>query len=166
MEDFYNNEENLSLSYLVDKLIKENEELKDRYLRQAAEFDNYRKRTQSEKADLIKTAGEKTISSILPVLDDFERALEQTGNITTTQELVSCIQGFGVISKKLSDILKSSGLEKFDPTGEEFNSDYHEAISLINTGNPNDSGKVVQCIQPGYKLGSKIIRYAKVIVAQ
>ena len=159
------NKENQNLFDLIDELTEERDAIQDRYLRSVAEFDNYRKRTQAEKAELIKTAGEKTIISILPILDDLDRALESTQNINNVEDLIASLNGYKAISKKLNDTLERENLEKFDPTGEDFNSDFHEAISIVNV-DPSQSGKVIQCVQPGYKLSGKIIRYAKVIVGQ
>lgn len=159
------NKENRNLFDLIDELTEERDAIQDRYLRSVAEFDNYRKRTQAEKAELIKTAGEKTILSILPILDDLDRALESTQNINNVEDLIASLNGYKAISKKLNDTLERENLEKFDPTGEDFNSDFHEAISIVSV-DPSQSGKVIQCVQPGYRLSGKIIRYAKVIVGQ
>ena len=157
------NKENQSLSELVDELMAEKEMLKDQYLRQAAEFDNYRKRTQAEKLELVKIANESLILNILPVLDDFERAVE--ARIYTTEDLIANIDGYRAIGKKLKTALEKENLERFDPIGEDFNPDFHEAIGLRDSS-PENKGKVIECVQPGYKLSGKIIRYAKVIVGK
>ncbi len=166
MEEVYNNEENLGLSEVVDKLIKENEELKDKYLRSSAELDNFRKRTIKEKAELIKTAAETTLLSILPVVDDLERADAELEKDMTEDQWFACLEGYKVISNKFMGILESLGLEKIDPKGEMFDPEIHDAISMRPVKSPSNKGRIMDCIQPGYKLGDKMIRYAKVVVGQ
>lgn len=150
---------------VIQELEKTVDEYKDRYLRASAELENIKKRTAREKSELIKTAAEDTLLRILPILDDLDRAEEEIpGSLGDIEKMNACLKGFSVISKKFKDSLSSLGLEKFDPTGEKFNPDLHEAVVLSEEGSPEMSGFVIQCIQPGYILGGKIIRYAKVIV--
>ncbi|MBQ7966315.1 MAG: nucleotide exchange factor GrpE [Bacteroidaceae bacterium] len=140
-----------------------NAELQDKYLRQAAEFDNYRKRTIKEKAELIKSAAEKLMVAELPVLDDMDRALE---NMEKGMDADACIEGFKLIAHKFQNILTQNGLEKIETENQEFDTDYHEAIALIPAPSEELKGKILDCVQPGYKLGDKVIRHAKVAVGQ
>ncbi len=139
-----------------------NEE-KDRYLRLAAEFDNYRKRTLKEKAELIKNGGEKTLTAILPVLDDFERALK---NMEATEETRAMKEGVELIFNKFNKVLEQEGLQKIETEGQDFDVDFHEAIALIPAPSEDLKGKILDCVQTGYKLNDKVIRHAKVAVAQ
>lgn len=137
--------------------------LEDKYLRQVAEFDNYRKRTTKEKAELIKNGGERAIESILPVLDDFERALltmEKNENATEIRV------GVELIYNKFVAILKQNGLQKIETEGKDFDTDYHEAIAMVPTPDESQKGKVLDCIQTGYILNDKVIRHAKVAVGE
>ena len=138
-------------------------ELQDRYLRQAAEFDNYRKRTMKEKADLIKSAAEKVMVAELPIVDDMDRALE---NMEKGMDADACIEGFKLIAQKFKNTLAQQGLEKIDTDGQDFDTDYHEAIALIPAPTEELKGKILDCVQAGYKLGDKVIRHAKVAVGQ
>ncbi|MBE6290865.1 MAG: nucleotide exchange factor GrpE [Bacteroidales bacterium] len=140
-----------------------NAELQDKYLRQAAEFDNYRKRTIKEKAELIKSAAEKLMVAELPVVDDMDRALE---NMEKGMDADACIEGFKLIVHKFKNILTQNGLEKIETDGQEFDTDFHEAIALIPAPSEELKGKILDCVQPGYKLGDKVIRHAKVAVGQ
>lgn len=142
---------------------KEISDLKDKYLRLAAEFDNYRKRVLKEKADLIMGGGEKVILSILPVIDDFERAIH---NIEKTDDLKILKEGVELIYNKLLKALVSNGLKLIDTKEAPFNTDLHEAVAMIPTQKEELKGKVVDCIQKGYKLNDKVIRHAKVAVGQ
>lgn len=139
------------------------EEQKDKYLRLSAEFDNYRKRTLKEKAELIKNGSEKAISAILPILDDLERALE---NMQKTDDLKAIHEGIDLIYQKFLKNLTQEGLEKMNPIGENFDTDYHEAVALVPASAEEQKGKVLDCVQTGYKLNDKVIRHAKVVVAQ
>ena len=139
-----------------------NEE-KDRYLRLAAEFDNYRKRTLKEKAELIKNGGEKTLTAILPVLDDFERALK---NMETSEETKAMKEGVELIFSKFNKVLAQEGLQKIETEGKVFDVDFHEAIALIPAPSEELKGKILDCVQTGYMLNDKVIRHAKVAVAQ
>lgn len=140
-----------------------NADLQDKYLRQAAEFDNYRKRTIKEKAELIKSAAEKLIVAELPVIDDMDRALE---NMEKGMDADACIEGFKLIVHKFKNILAQNGLEKIETDGQEFDTDFHEAIALIPSPSEELKGKILDCVQLGYKLGDKVIRHAKVAVGQ
>ena len=135
-------------------------ELNDKHLRLQAEFDNFRKRTAKEKIDLTVTASESVIKDILPVLDDFERALqnmEKNGNEAD-------MQGVTLIFNKLKDTLKKKGLEEIEAMDAEFNTDEHEALTMIPAPEEDKKGKVLDVIQKGYKLNGKVIRFARVVV--
>ena len=137
--------------------------LEDKYLRQAAEFDNYRKRTIKEKAELIKNGGERAIESILPVLDDFERAIQ---NMSKDENAAEMLTGVELIYNKFVGILKQNGLQKIETEGADFDTDFHEAIALVPTPDEALKGKVLDCVQTGYTLNDKVIRHAKVAVGQ
>ena len=137
--------------------------LEDRYLRQIAEFDNYRKRTMKEKAELIKNGGERTIEAILPVLDDFERALN---NMAKDENAAEAMKGVELIYNKYIGILKQNGLQKIETEGADFDTDYHEAIAMVPAFEESQKGKVLDCIQSGYMLNEKVIRHAKVAVGE
>lgn len=139
------------------------EDQKDKYLRLSAEFDNYRKRTMKEKAELIKNGGEKAIAAILPILDDLERAL---ANMQQADDVKAMYEGIDLIYQKFLKNLNQEGLEKMSPIGEAFDTDFHEAIALIPAQEEEQKGKVLDCVQTGYKLNDKVIRHAKVVVAQ
>ena len=139
------------------------EEQKDKYLRLSAEFDNYRKRTLKEKAELIKNGGEKTLTAILPVLDDFERALK---NMEASEETKAMKEGVELIFSKFQKILGQEGLQKIETDGQAFDTDFHEAIALIPAPSEDLKGKILDCVQTGYMLNEKVIRHAKVAVAQ
>lgn len=162
-------QENVELT-AEEKLLKElgeaNEKvatLEDKYLRQVAEFDNYRKRTIKEKAEIIKNGGERVIESILPVLDDFERAIS---NMAKDENAAEILTGVELIYNKFTGILKQNGLQKIETEGADFNTDFHEAIALIPTPDENLKGKVLDCVQAGYTLNEKVIRHAKVAVGE
>ena len=138
-------------------------EERDKYLRLSAEFDNYRKRTLKEKAELIKNGGEKTLTAILPVLDDFERALK---NMESSEETKAMKEGVELIFSKFQKILGQEGLQKIDTEGKDFDVDFHEAIALIPAPSEDLKGKILDCVQTGYMLNEKVIRHAKVAVAQ
>lgn len=138
-------------------------ELKDKYLRQVAEFDNYRKRTLKEKTELILNGGEKIITSLLPVLDDMERAQQ---NIEKSDDVEALKEGTNLVFKKLMTVLESAGLQKIDTDGKDFDTDVHEAIAMIPATTDDQKGKVIDCVQAGYKLNEKVIRHAKVAIGQ
>ena len=138
-------------------------EERDKYLRLSAEFDNYRKRTLKEKAELIKNGAEKTLTAILPVLDDFERALK---NMEASEETKAMKEGVELIFNKFQKILGQEGLQKIETEGKDFDVDFHEAIALIPAPSEDLKGKILDCVQTGYTLNDKVIRHAKVAVAQ
>ncbi len=136
----------------------------DQILRQAAEFDNYRKRTLKEKAELIKNGGEKAITAILPIIDDLERALQ---NMKSENEEVAALRdGVELIYNKFLKTLQQEGLEKMETHEADFNTDFHEAIALVPAPTDELKGKILDCVQTGYQLNDKVIRHAKVVVGQ
>lgn len=137
-------------------------ELNNRFLRLAAEFDNFKKRTQRERLQLMETAGRKTMSSLLPVLDDLDRAKQAASQDET--KAAEFAGGVGLILKKLYDTLATQGLKPMESTGEDFDADRHEAITEIP--HPEMAGKVVDTVEKGYTLNGNIIRYAKVVVGK
>ena len=140
---------------------KEIESLKDQLLRKAAEFENFRKRTIKEKTELILNGGESTVKAVLPILDDFERALaDQTDDATAFRE------GMELIFKKFVSTLEGIGVKKIDTTDQDFNVDYHEAVAMVPGMGDDKKGKVIDCIQTGYTMNDKVIRHAKVAVGQ
>jgi molecular chaperone GrpE len=147
----------------LQKLQSEVEELKDKYLRQAAEFDNFRRRTAKEKIELISTAGKDVIGSLLEVLDDSERAEKQLKN---AQDLEALKEGFRLVFTKLRNTLQARGLKPMESIGTEFNPDMHEAITEIPSPSPEMAGKVIDEVEKGYYLNDKIIRFAKVVVGK
>ncbi|PLX14403.1 MAG: nucleotide exchange factor GrpE [Marinilabiliales bacterium] len=136
-------------------------ELNDKYLRLYSEFDNYRKRTSKERLDLLKTASQDIMVELLPVLDDFDRAIAAMNDNNAQEESV---KGVELIFNKLFTLLKQKGLEPMDAQGKEFDTDYHEAITNIPAPSDDMKGKVIDVIQKGYLLNGKIIRFAKVVV--
>ena len=139
------------------------EQLKDKYLRSVAEFDNYRKRTLKEKSELILNGGEKTVTAILPVLDDMERAIE---NGEKTDDPAVLREGMELIYHKMMKVLEGLGVKKIDTTDADFNTDIHEAVALVPGMGDDKKGKVIDCLQAGYQLNDKVIRHAKVAVGQ
>lgn len=137
------------------------EELKKQALYKQAEFDNFRKRTMKEKADLILQGGEKTITAILPVLDDFERALADK-----SEDVAVIREGMQLIFNKFYKSLEQLGVKKIETVGADFNVDYHESIALVPGMGDDKKGKVIDCVQTGYTLNDKVIRFAKVAVGQ
>ena len=135
---------------------------KDKYLRLFAEFENFKKRTARERIELFKTAGQEVITAILPILDDFERAIDQT-----PKEHEELIKGFVLIKNKLTDVLKSNGLNVTETNvGDTFDAEIHEAITLIPATDESQKGKIIDITEKGYQLGDKIIRFPKVVVGQ
>lgn len=145
----------------LEKAEKEVEELKKMLLYKTAEFENYRKRTLKEKAELILNGGEKTIAAILPVLDDFERALADK-----SEDPKAIKEGVQMIFNKFVKSLESLGVKKIETDGKDFNVDYHEAIAMVPSMGDDKKGKVIDCVQTGYTLNDKVIRHAKVAVGQ
>lgn len=149
-----------------DPLEAANEEiaaLKDKYLRSVAEFENYRKRTLKEKTELILNGGEKVISALLPVVDDMERAIAN-GNKTEDPKVLR--EGMELIYAKCIKILESQGVKKIETEDADFDTDVHEAIAMVPGMGDDKKGKVIDCVQTGYKLNDKVIRHAKVAVGQ
>lgn len=147
----------------VEKLQNELDSLKDKYLRLSAEFDNYRKRTMKEKAELIQNGGEKCISSILPIVDDFERALK---NMETAEDVAAVKEGVELIYNKFMTVLGQNGVKPIETKEQPLNTDYHEAIAVIPAPAEELKGKVMDCVQTGYTLNDKVIRHAKVVVGE
>lgn len=135
--------------------------LKDSLLRKAAEFENYRKRTLKEKTELLLNGSEKTVCTILPVLDDFERALADN-----TDDVQALRKGMELIYSKFVKTLEGLGVKKIETEGEDFNVDFHEAVAMVPGMGDDKKGKVIDCVQAGYKLNDKVIRHAKVAVGQ
>lgn len=154
----------------LEKKDKEIEEMRykmsdinDKYLRLSAEFDNYRKRTLKEKTDLLKTAGGLVLTDILPVVDDFERALQSMAN---ADNITAVKEGVDLIFNKFKDFIKSKGIVEIDCLNQDFDTDLHEALTKIPAPKEELKGKVVDVIQKGYKIEEKVIRYAKVVVGE
>lgn len=145
----------------LKKANKEIAELKDKYLRTLAEFDNYKKRTLKEKAELILNGGEKTVKAVLPVLDDFERALKDKSD-----DPKAIKDGVTMIFNKFVKTLESLGVKKIDTTDKDFDTDFHEAVAMVPGMGDDKKGKVIDCVQTGYTLNDKVIRHAKVAVGQ
>lgn len=139
------------------------EEQKDKYLRLSAEFDNYRKRTMKEKAELILNGGEKTITSILPIVDDFERALK---NMETATDVAAIREGVELIYNKFMSVLGQNGVKVIETKEQALNTDFHEAIAVIPAPQEELKGKILDCVQTGYTLNDKVIRHAKVVVGE
>jgi len=144
---------------LEDSLAQKN----DQYLRLHAEFDNYRKRTLKEKMELTKSAGESLLINILPVIDDFERAMKA---METATEIAPIKEGIDLIYKRFSDFIKMNGIKEIDAKEKEFDTDLHEAITKIPSPSEDLKGKVVDVIQKGYTLNDKVIRFAKVVIGE
>ncbi len=147
----------------IEKMKIEKAELNDRFLRLFSEFDNYKKRVNKEKLELISTASEKVIVNILPIIDDFERAIaanEKADDVNAIKE------GFNLIYNKMQQMLKRFDVEEISAKGEPFDTDFHEAVTHFPTDKEEDKGKVIDVTEKGYKLKGKVIRYSKVVVAQ
>ena len=145
----------------LDEANKEIAELKDKYLRTLAEFDNYKKRTLKEKAELILNGSEKTVKAVLPVLDDFERALKDK-----SEDPKAIKDGVTMIFNKFVKTLESLGVKKIDTDDKDFDTDFHEAVAMVPGMGDDKKGKVIDCVQTGYTLNDKVIRHAKVAVGQ
>jgi molecular chaperone GrpE len=144
----------------IKELQSKVDELNDKYIRLYSEFDNYRKRTLKERTELTRTASEDIITSLLPVIDDFERAIKAF----ETAEDDAATEGVLLIYNKFRGILEQQGLEAIDPSGEDFNADYHDALTSIPVPSPEMKGKIIDVLEKGYKLNGKVIRYSKVMV--
>lgn len=138
-------------------------DMQDKFLRQAAEFDNYRKRTVKEKAELIKNGSADIMTEILPFIDDLERAI---ANSQKSDDFQTLKDGIEIIYNKLMRTLEQKGLQKISPKDEPFDTDFHEAIAMIPAPNEESKGKVLDCTRDGYKLNDKVLRHAQVAVAQ
>lgn len=136
-------------------------ELQDKYLRQVAEFDNYRKRTLKEKAELILNGAEKTITAILPILDDMERALQ---NMEKAEDVAAVREGVSLIFQKFVKILGEQGVKRIETDNADFNTDLHEAIAQVPAPTDDFKGKILDCVKTGYTLNEKVIRHAQVAV--
>ncbi len=145
----------------LEKAEKQIEELKDKYLRSVAEFDNYKKRTLKEKTELILNGGAKTIAAILPVLDDFERALADK-----SEDPTAIREGINNIFNKFTKTLEGLGVRKIDTADKDFDTDFHEAVAMVPGMGDDKKGKVIDCLQTGYTMNDKVIRHAKVAVGQ
>ena len=139
------------------------EEQKDKYLRLSAEFDNYRKRTMKEKAELILNGGEKSISSILPVIDDFERAIK---TMETAKDVKAVKEGVELIYNKFMAVMAQNGVKVIETKYQPLDTDYHEAIAVIPAPSEEQKGKILDSVQTGYTLNDKVIRHAKVVVGE
>ena len=160
-------EKELTADELLQKELEEAKETiasqNDKYLRLSAEFDNYRKRTLREKAELLMNGGEKAIKAILPIIDDLERAIK---NMETTEETKAMLEGVELIYNKFLKTLEQEGLKVIETQEKDFDTDFHEAIAMIPAPSEALKGKILDCVQTGYMLHDKVIRHAKVVVAQ
>ena len=147
----------------LEELQSKYDQLNDTYLRSLAEYDNYRKRSLREKADLIKTGGESVLVNVLTVVDDMERGLAATKD---AQDIEAVKQGMNLIYNKLQSFLKQNGITAIETEGKAFDTDLHEAITTFPAPSEELRGKVVDCVQKGYYLHDKVIRFAKVIVGE
>ena len=145
----------------LEAVKKEVEQYKDKYLRAVAEFDNYRKRTLKEKAELLLNGSEKAVCAFLPILDDFERAIADK-----TEDVNAIKEGRQIIFNKFNKTLESLGVKKIETEGKDFDVDFHEAVAMVPGMGDDKKGKVIDCVQTGYQLNDKVIRHAKVAVGQ
>ena len=146
-----------------ENLAQQLEELKDKYLRTVAEFENFKRRTLKEKTELILNGGEKAITAILPIIDDMERAIENAHK----QECVDAVEeGWELIYKKLLSTLEGMGVKKREVEDKDFDVDFHEAVAMVPGMGDDKKGKIIDCVQTGYTLNDKVIRHAKVAVGQ
>lgn len=139
------------------------DEEKDKYLRLSAEFDNYRKRTMKEKAELILNGGEKSLSSILPIVDDFDRAIK---TMETATDVSAVKKGVELIYNKFMAVLGQNGVKVIETKDQPLDTDYHEAIAVIPAPSEEQKGKILDCVQTGYTLNDKVLRHAKVVVGE
>jgi molecular chaperone GrpE len=147
----------------IEKLQQKYDELNDSFLRLNAEFDNFRKRTIKEKADIIKSGGEKVLNNIITLVDDFERALTA---LHLSHDRDAMLEGMDLIYSKFTGFLKQNGVEEIEAIGRPFDSDTFEAVTTIPAQDESQKGVVVDCIQKGYRLNDKIIRFPKVVVGE
>jgi molecular chaperone GrpE len=139
------------------------EEMNDKHMRLVAEYDNFRKRTLREKMELSKNAGENLLVNLLPVLDDFDRALQ---HIDSANDIEAVKEGINLIYNKFQEYLKQQGVTEMETEGREFDSEEHEAVTKIPAPEEDQKGKIIDCVQKGYKLNDKVIRYPKVVVGE
>lgn len=151
------------LAQELEKAQETIEEQKDKYLRLSAEFDNYRKRTIKEKAELILNGGEKSLNSILPVVDDFERAIK---TMETATDVNAVKEGIELIYNKFLAVLAQNGVKVIETKDQPLDTDYHEAIAVIPAPSEAQKGKILDCVQTGYTLNDKVLRHAKVVVGE
>jgi len=156
-----NETEQVSELSVEDKLKEEVQQLNDKYLRLYAEFDNYKRRTQKERVELLQTAGKDVIVSLLTVLDDFDRALKA---METATDIAPVKEGILLVSNKLKSTLAQKGLKDVESINQEFNTDFHEAITNIPAPTEDMKGKVIDEVEKGYTLNDNVIRFAKVVV--
>ena len=147
----------------LEAALNEIAQLKDKYLRSVAEFDNYRKRTLKEKAELILNGSEKAVQAILPIIDDMERAL---ANSEKTEDAEVLKEGMKLIYQKTNKIMEGLGVKKIDTPDADFDTNFHEAVAMVPGMGDEKKGKVLDCVQTGYTLNDKVIRHAKVAVGQ
>ncbi len=147
----------------LEVLKKKYDELNDSHLRLMAEFDNYRKRTLREKSELIKNGGESALTHLLPVVDDFERALQ---NIRSAEDIKAVTEGVELIYSKFMSYLSHQNVKPIETVGEPFDAETSEAVAMIPAPEPDMKGKVLDCVQTGYTLNDKVIRHAKVVVGE
>lgn len=146
-----------------EEIAQKVEEINDKYLRLSAEFDNYRKRTLKEKMDLIKNAGESTIVGLLPIVDNFERAIQANEK---TEDIKAINEGINLIYNNIKVFLNQQGVKEIDANGKALDVDEHEAITKIPAPSDDLKGKVVDVVEKGYKLNDKVIRFSKVVVGE
>lgn len=151
----------LTVEEQLEAAKKEVEQYKDKYLRAVAEFDNYRKRTLKEKAELLLNGSEKAVCAFLPILDDFERAIADK-----TEDVNAIKEGVQIIFNKFNKTLESLGVRKIETEGKDFDVDFHEAVAMVPGMGDDKKGKVIDCVQTGYQLNDKVIRHAKVAVGR
>ncbi len=147
----------------LEELQKQIDEMKDKYLRLSAEFDNYRKRTLREKMDLTKYASEEVLLTLLPIIDDFDRAMK---SLESSTDIDAVKQGISLIYNKFSDFLKMKGVVEIDAQDKDFNTDLHEAITKIPVEDESKKGKIVDVVQKGYMLNEKVMRFSKVVIGE
>lgn len=161
-----NKKENKELAHLkkeIEKMSDKYNELNDKYIRLAAEFDNYKKRTLKEKSDLLKYGGENVLTNLLQIMDDFERA---NNSIKSSSDLESVKQGIELINSKFYEFFKQQGIKEIEAKNQEFNTDFHEAVTRFPAPSEDLKGKIIEVIQKGYLLHDKVIRFAKVVVGE
>ena len=162
-QDSPNAQETQEAPQVETRIVEENIDYKDKYIRLSAEFDNYRKRTLKERLDTIKTASATVLEKLLPVVDNFERALKSTENAKDVQ---SVAEGIKLIYTNFQEFLKQNGLKEIEALHHEFDVDKHEALTKIPAPSPELKGKIVDVIEKGYTLNDKVVRYAKVVLGE